>query len=65
MGVLEDGELASDHLESASDGEHIQQLGNVLFRVAAAASGSDTEISSSDGSSGNDGQSRKKRKRSE
>lgn len=63
MGVLEDGELPSDHLESASDGEHIQQLGNVLFRVAASASGSDTEVSS-EGNSGNDGQSRKKRKRS-
>ncbi|KUJ22469.1 uncharacterized protein LY89DRAFT_299901 [Mollisia scopiformis] len=63
MGVLEDGELPSDHLESASDGEHIQQLGNVLFRVAAGASGSDTEATSD--SSGNDGQSRKKRKRSE
>jgi hypothetical protein len=64
MGVLEDGELPSDHLESASDGEHIQQLGNVLFRVAAGASGSDTEVTS-DGSSDNDGQARKKRKRSE
>lgn len=64
MGVLEDGELPSDHLESASDGEHIQQLGNVLFRIAAAASGSDTEVTS-EGSSDNDGQSRKKRKRSE
>ncbi|RDL34547.1 uncharacterized protein BP5553_07675 [Venustampulla echinocandica] len=63
MGVLEDGELPSDHLESASDGDHIHSLGNVLFSVAAAASGSDTEGSSDDGSS--DSQTRKKRKRSQ
>jgi C2H2 transcription facotor len=64
MGVLEDGELPSDHMESASDGEHIHSLGSVLFNVAAAASGSDTELTS-DGSSDCDSQSRKKRKRSD
>jgi hypothetical protein len=64
MGVLEDGELPSDHMESASDGEHIHSLGSVLFNVAAAASGSDTELTS-DGSSDGDSQSRKKRKRSD
>jgi hypothetical protein len=63
MGVLEDGELPADHMESASDGEHIRSLGNVLFNVAAAASGSDT--GSSEGSSSGDSQARKKRKRSE
>ncbi|RDW77170.1 hypothetical protein BP6252_05223 [Coleophoma cylindrospora] len=62
MGVLEEGELADDM--DAPDGEHVRTLGNVLFNVAAAASGSDTERSS-DGSSGNDSQARKKRKRSE
>jgi hypothetical protein len=61
MGVLEDGELPSEHLESG-DGEHIHSLGSVLFNVAQAASGSDT---SSDDSSDADSQSRKKRKRSE
>ncbi|KAG9236469.1 hypothetical protein BJ875DRAFT_372063 [Amylocarpus encephaloides] len=60
MGVLEDGEVPSDHLESTSDSEQIQRLGGVLFDVAQQASGSD-----SDGSSGTDSQSRKKRKRSE
>ncbi|KAL3423739.1 zinc finger protein msn2 4 [Phlyctema vagabunda] len=62
MGVLEEGELADEN--DAPDGAHVRTLGNVLFNVAAAASGSDTEHSS-DGSSGNDSQSRKKRKRSE
>ena len=67
MGVLEDGELPSDHPESASDGEHIQSLGNVLFSVASAApgSGSDTEGTSDGASSQGDSSSRKKRKRSE
>jgi len=60
MGVLEDGEVPSDHMESTSDSEQIQRLGGVLFDVAQQASGSD-----SDGSSGTDSQSRKKRKRSE
>lgn len=67
MGVLEDGELPSDHPHSdASDGENVQQLGSILFRVAATASGSgsDNEPTSAD-SSGNDSQSRKKRKRSD
>ncbi|KAH6675655.1 hypothetical protein B0J14DRAFT_477502 [Halenospora varia] len=60
MGVLEDGEVPGDHLDT-SDGEHIRSLGSVLFSVAAAASGSDTDSSgSSEGES-----SRKKRKRSE
>jgi len=67
MGVLEDGELPSDHLgHSESDTEQVQSLGGILFRVAATASGSgsDTELTSDDGSSGADNQSRKKRKRS-
>ena len=65
MGVLEEGELQPDHMESASDGEHIHALGNVLFGVAAAASGSESEGPSDIGSSDGDSQSRKKRKRSE
>jgi C2H2 transcription facotor len=65
MGVLEDGELPADNMESASDGEHIQTLGHVLYGVAASASGSETEVTSEGGSSDADGQSRKKRKRSE
>jgi len=59
MGVLEDGELPSDHM-SGSDNEQVHQLGNVLFNVAQGVSGSE-----SDGSSGSDNQSRKKRKRSD
>ncbi|CAG8950382.1 hypothetical protein HYFRA_00006875 [Hymenoscyphus fraxineus] len=59
MGVLEDGELAPDHPNSNSEDEHIQNLGSVLFNVAQAASGSETDDSASDS------QSRKKRKRSE
>jgi hypothetical protein len=65
MGVLEDGELPSDHPHSESDGEHVQSLGNILFRVAATASGSGSDSDSHDGSSGTDSQSRKKRKRSD
>lgn len=67
MGVLEDGELRDDHMgHSESDTEQVQSLGGILFRVAAGASGSgsDTEITSEEGSSGADNQSRKKRKRS-
>ncbi|TVY80650.1 C2H2 finger domain transcription factor sebA [Lachnellula suecica] len=64
MGVLEDGELPSEHLESG-ESEHIRSLGSVLFNVAASASGSDTEGTSEGGSSEADSQSRKKRKRSE
>lgn len=60
MGVLEDGELVSDHGDG-SDGDRIQALGNVLFGVAAGASGSDT---SDGGSTENESQGRKKRKRS-
>lgn len=56
MGVLEDGELPSDHMESASDGEHIHTLGANLFNAAAAVSGSDDS---------SDETQRKKRKRSE
>lgn len=67
MGVLEDGEIVSDHMESASDGgESVSKLGRVLYRAAATAaagSGSDTEATSE--SSGADSGSRKKRKRSE
>lgn len=62
MGVLEEGELADDGMD-APDGEHVRTLGSVLFNVAAAASGSDTDRSS-EGSSGGDSQARKKRKRS-
>lgn len=65
MSVLEDGELPADHMDSASDGEHIQNLGHVLYGVAAGASGSETDITSDGGSSEADSQSRKKRKRSE
>ncbi|CZS97921.1 related to cutinase G-box binding protein [Rhynchosporium agropyri] len=65
MGVLEDGELPSDHPESASEGEHISTMGNILFRVGAGVSGSDTDPSSDSGSTDNDSQARKKRKRSE
>lgn len=63
MGVLEDGELPDDHPESASEGEHIQSMGNILYRVAAGVAGS--ESSSADGSTDNESQGRKKRKRSE
>ncbi|KAJ5032386.1 uncharacterized protein L3040_008991 [Drepanopeziza brunnea f. sp. 'multigermtubi'] len=63
MGVLEDGELLDDHTESASEGEHIGSMGNILYRVAAAVPCSDS--SSSDSSTDNESQGRKKRKRSE
>ncbi|KAI9053373.1 hypothetical protein LZ554_002332 [Drepanopeziza brunnea f. sp. 'monogermtubi'] len=63
MGVLEDGELLDDHTESASEGEHIGSMGNILYRVAAAVPCSDN--SSSDSSTDNESQGRKKRKRSE
>jgi C2H2 transcription facotor len=59
MGVLEDGELPSDHM-SASDSEQIHILGGVIFNVAQGVSGSESETSSS-----TDTNSRKKRKRSE
>jgi hypothetical protein len=65
MGVLEDGELPADHMDSGSEGEHIQNLGHVLYGVAANASGSETEVTSDGSSSEADSQSRKKRKRSE
>jgi len=65
MGVLEDGELPADPMESASDGEQVRSMGRTLFNVAAAASGSDTELTSEGGSSNGDSQGRKKRKRSE
>ncbi|ELR05055.1 hypothetical protein VC83_05063 [Pseudogymnoascus destructans] len=62
MGVLEDGELPSDHRYGESDSEpEIRNYGKVLYQVAAAAPGSDGDPSSSD----SDSQSRKKRKRSE
>lgn len=64
MGVLEDGELPDDHPESASEGEHIATMGNILYRISAAIPGSESD-SSSDGSIDNDSQGRKKRKRSE
>jgi C2H2 transcription facotor len=60
MGVLEDGELPADHPDSGSDGD-IHSLGKALFEAAAAVPGSEPSESSSD----SDGQSRKKRKRSE
>jgi hypothetical protein len=58
LGVLEDGELPAECVE---DQENLHRQGGVLYSVAAAANGSDTEASSQ--GSGND--SRKKRKRSE
>jgi hypothetical protein len=58
MDVLEDGELPND----TEDG-HVRALGSVLFNVAAAASGSDSEGSSQAASSEADSP-RKKRKRS-
>lgn len=62
MGVLEDGELPSDHKYGESESEpEIRHYGKVLYQVAAAAPGSDGEPSSSD----SDSQSKKKRKRSE
>jgi hypothetical protein len=66
MGVLEDGELPSDHMgHSESDTEQVQSLGGILFRVAATASGSGSDPDTTDdGSSGDNSQSRKKRKRS-
>ena len=66
LGVLEDGELPHDHGFQESDGDNpggdreIRQYGKVLFEVAAAAPGSETDPSSSD----SDANSRKKRKRS-
>jgi C2H2 transcription facotor len=61
MGVLEDGEVPSDHLDSTSDSEHIHSLGNVLFNVAAQVPGSESDSSSSSDVDST----RKKRKRSE
>lgn len=65
MGILEDGEVPSDHGESNSDGEQIHTLGSVLYNATAAVSGSDTELSSDGTASDGDNQSRKKRKRSD
>lgn len=61
MGLLEDGEMIGDD----GDGDQIQSLGSVLFRVAAATSGSDTDRSAQDPSMCNETQIRKKRKRAE
>lgn len=62
MGVLEDGEVPSDHMGSGSDTE-IHALGKALYEVAAAAAGSDSSAGSD---SGSDSQSRRnKRKRSD
>lgn len=68
MGVLEEGEVPSDYLEAGSDGDQSHTLGSVLYKIAAAVSGSESEVSegSSEGSSSaKDNSSRKKRKRSE
>lgn len=54
MGVLEDGELPTDH--HGSDPE-VEAMGKVLFQAAAQVAGSE--------SSGSDSESRRKRKRSE
>ncbi|CAD6504158.1 BgTH12-05893 [Blumeria graminis f. sp. triticale] len=61
MGLLEDGEMIGDD----GDGDQLQSLGSVLFRVAAATSGSDTDRSIQDSSVCTDTQARKKRKRVE
>jgi len=57
MGVLEDGEIAPDH-----EREHLRDLGEVLYNVAANASGSDSDATSE--ASRSDNQGRRKRKRS-
>jgi len=57
MGVLEDGEIAPDH-----EREHLRDLGEVLYNVAANASGSDSDATSD--ASRSDNQGRRKRKRS-
>ncbi|POS87536.1 hypothetical protein EPUL_003883, partial [Erysiphe pulchra] len=66
VGLLEEGEITNDIDVNC---EHIGNLGSILFNVAAAAPGSETDRSSqcsSNGSSvGKDGQSRKKRRRYE
>lgn len=66
VGLLEEGEITND---IDANCEHVGNLGSILFNVAAAAPGSETDRSSqcsSNGSStGKDGQSRKKRRRSE
>jgi hypothetical protein len=63
MGVLEEGELAGDI--GSNEGDHINHLGNILYNVAAAASGSETDSSSATRSTDNEASgSRKKRKRS-
>ncbi|PQE03409.1 hypothetical protein CJF30_00005451 [Rutstroemia sp. NJR-2017a BBW] len=59
MGVLEDGELPADHMESGSDVERIRAHGNALYNLAAQASGSESSGTDSE----SDGQSRKERKR--
>jgi len=65
VGVLEDGELPADHMEMTDDPEHIRSFSKVLFNVASAASGSDSEPSTDGTSSADGSQTRKKRKRSQ
>lgn len=66
VGLLEEAEMSSN---VSANCEHIGNLGSILFNVAAAAPGSETDRSSqcsSNGSSNSkDGQSRKKRRRPE
>ncbi|RKF80677.1 C2H2 finger domain transcription factor sebA [Golovinomyces cichoracearum] len=62
MGLIEGSEM---HGEADADHDRIQGLGSILYRAAAATSGSDTGCSSQGISSGDDAQTYKKRKRSE
>ncbi|TQS38721.1 hypothetical protein Golomagni_00766 [Golovinomyces magnicellulatus] len=62
MGLIEGTDM---HGEADADHERIQNLGSILYRAAAATSGSDTGRSSQGLSSGDDAQTFKKRKRSE
>ena len=65
MGVLEDGELPADHIEMTDDPEHIRAYSKVLFSVAAAVSGSDSDPSTDGTHSSTGSQARRKRKRSQ
>lgn len=63
MGVLEDGELPADHMETSDDPEHVRRFSKVLFNVASQASGSESDRST-DATSDASGSRAKKRKRS-
>lgn len=63
MGVLEDGELPADHMETSDDPEHVRRFSKVLFNVASQASGSESDRST-DATSDGSGSRAKKRKRS-